>query len=225
MRARLPALLGMVSLWGAPALAEEQEYFSDRVHADLPIYTFNYEELWPRAMEPSDDVIAGCTSRVSFGDWKFEPSSKEAAEPYWMRSRNYGVFHCGALIAEADERQELGEADETLGFFARIGEQDADDPEQEFWVLQRGTVPGSDYILLARDFNEDQVTRFTVLQRRCPIGATRSAFGMDIFLVGYCSINSHDDMLRFAEEMAKLPPLGELLLQKDPEANEAVGFD
>ena len=69
------------------------------------------------------------------------------------------------------------------------------------------------------------VTTFTVLQRRCPIGAHREALGMDVWSTGYCAINSDKDLYRLASEMLKLPPLGELTLQKDPEADEAPGSD
>lgn len=48
---------------------------------------------------------------------------------------------------------------------------------------------------------------------------------MDVWATGYCSITSDRDLFRFANEMLKLPPLGELTLQKDPEAEEASGSD
>lgn len=200
-------------------MAQDPEFGAVRVHSDLPIYNFDFEELWPRAFVP-EDAIAGCTSRVSFGDWKFTPNpAGESSDEWWLRIRNYGVFHCAANLYNSDTRADLEEGEFSRGLFVRIGDEDVDDPARELWVLQEGFVPGSDYVLLARELNEDLVETFTVLQRQCPIGAFREVMGMDIWATGYCAINSDTDMYRFASEMLKLPPLGELTLQKDSEAD------
>lgn len=220
------ALLVLPS-WQARALEEDQsvEFEAERIHSDLPIYTFNYEDVWPRSFVP-EGSIAGCTSRVAFGDWKFTPNpSDEDADSWWLRISNYGVFHCAANLRVSDERDVLDEGEFSRGLFVRIGEEESDDPQHEFWVLQEGFVPGSDYLLLARGVDEDLVQSFTVLQRKCPIGAYREVMGMDVWTTGYCAINSDHDLYRLASEMLKLPPLGELTLQKDPDANEASGSD
>ncbi len=135
------------------------------------------------------------------------------------------MLHCAANFYNADKREDLEEVTFTRGLFVRIGDEDVDEPKRELWVLQEGFVPGSDYLLLARDSNEDLVTSFTVLQRRCPIGAYREMLGMDVWTTGYCAINSDTDMYRLANAMLKLPPLGELTMQKDPEAKGATGSD
>jgi hypothetical protein len=231
-RWRILGLLPAIAFCGGSgALANaqvevEEEWSEELIHSDLPIYTFNYEELWPRGMEPGPDSIAGCESRVAFGDWKFSPNpANESADEWWLRVRNYGVFHCAANLYLADVREELESGELSRGLFVRIGEEDSDNPERELWVLQQGFVPGSDYMLLARKADEDIVTRFTVLQRRCPIGATRSMMGMAVWTTSYCAINSDEDLYRLANGMLKLPALGELVLQKDPEAEEAAGSD
>lgn len=203
-----------------------EEFEAAQIHSDVPIYTFNYEELWPRSIEPSAGMIAGCFSRVSFGDWKFTPNAADEYEDeWWLRISNYGAFHCAANFLYADAQAQLDDGRFSRGLFARIGVEDVDEPRRELWVLQEGFVPGSSYLLLSREVNDDLVTSFSVLQRRCPIGATREALGMDVWLTSYCSINSDSDMFRLANEMLKLPPLGELTLQKDPEAEEATGSE
>ena len=227
---RVGFVFGALALYSAPAAAQDEEYEAVRVHSDLPIYTFNYEDVWPRSIrsQESDRIVLrfGCTSRVSFGDWKFTPNpSDEYGDEWWLRVSNYGVFHCAANLRHADTINDLENGEFSRGLFVRIGDEDVDEPRRELWILQQGFVPGSDYIFLARDLNEERVTSFTVLQRRCPIGAYREVLGMDVWTTGYCAINSDTDMFRFASEMLKLPPLGELTLQKDPEAKEASGSD
>lgn len=215
----LAAHFGSVATAQTGSEVKFEEFEAAQIHSDVPIYTFNFEELWPRAIEGSEDVIAGCTSRVSFGDWKFTPNAKsDGDDVWWLRISNYGVFHCAANLHNADEREGLDDGQFSRGLFARIGVEDVDDPKRELWVLQEGFAPGSDYLLLSRVVNEDLVTSFTVLQRRCPIGAYREALGMDVWTTGYCSINSDTDMYRFANEMLKFPPLGELTLQPVSEA-------
>jgi hypothetical protein len=199
--------------------SDDEEYYDDRVRADLPIYTMTYDELWPRRLAPNDEGTIGCESRVTFGDWKFEPFDEQAAETYWLRLRNFGVFTCAALLNIADEQDQLSDAEEKIAFFVQIGEENVEDPTRELWALQQGTIPGSDYLLLSREINEELVSKFTVLQRKCPIGALRSVLGMDSWLVSYCAINSHEDLLRFANEMLKLPPLGTLEMQEGPDAS------
>src|SRR3546814_16867158 len=72
---------------------DEYEWQAERVHAPLPLYTFEWDDAWPRSYT-APDIIAGCTSRVAFGDWQFLPNpADEFGDPYWLRVSNYGVFH------------------------------------------------------------------------------------------------------------------------------------
>lgn len=216
MRRFILSAVALAVLGTSSALASDQEYFDDRVHSDIPIYTFHYDEIWPRGFL-EEGAIGGCTSRVAFGDWKFKPNPDgERAEEWWLRIDNYGVFHCAANLYNADSRVELESARFTRGWFVRIGVEDTDEPKSELWLLQEGFATGSTYTLLARNMEEELVTSFTVLQRKCPIGAYREARGMGIWATGYCAINSDTDMYRFANEMLKLAPLGELTLEVQP---------
>jgi len=141
-------------LLAAPALAEDEKYVfeAELIHAPVPLYTFDWKQVWPRGMVPDADTIAGCASRVAFGDWRFTPNLEdEYADPWWLRVSNYGVFHCAANLLEADEREELGEGEFSRGLFAMIGEGSTDGRAWELWVLQKGFVPGSAYVLLARE--------------------------------------------------------------------------
>ena len=78
-------------------------------------------------------------------------------------------------------------------------------------MLQKGFVPGSDYVLLAREAEGDgPVRRFTVLQRRCPRASVREADGMDVWTTRYCGIESRAELLALARRMLRAKPLGTL---------------
>ncbi len=204
-------------LFAPPLQAEElYEWEAERVHSDLPLYTFDWDDVWPRGMT-GPDIIAGCESRVAFGDWEFKPNpDDEFGDPYWIRVANYGAFHCAANLYNADEREGLDEGGFSRGLFARIGETRKGGELFELWALQEGFVPGSDYLLLARKAeNDDLITRFEVLQRRCPRSRMREVDGLDIWTTSYCSINTRGELLRLAKRMLREPALGTLSLAKE----------
>ena len=70
-------LLAFVTMLAAsPALAEDEEYLfeAELIHAPIPLYTFDWEQVWPRSMVANEDTIVGCETRVAFGDWRFTPN-------------------------------------------------------------------------------------------------------------------------------------------------------
>lgn len=217
---RLIALATMLA--ASPALAQDEEYVfeAELIHAPVPLYTFDWEQVWPRGIVPDADTIAGCASRVAFGDWRFTPNAQdEYADPWWLRVSNYGVFHCAANLLEADKREELEDGEFSRGLFAMIGEGRADGRAWELWVLQEGFVPGSDYVLLAREADgDDLVRRFTVLQRRCPRVSVRELRGMDVWTTRYCAVENRAELLALAKLMLREKPLGTLEWVED--ANE-----
>lgn len=200
----------------SPAQAQDEEYVfeAERIHAPVPLYTFDWEQVWPRSFSEGEgkDWSFGCESRVAFGDWRFTPNAQdEYADPWWLRVSNYGVFHCAANLFEADEREELDDGQFSRGLFAMIGEGSVKGREWEIWVLQEGFVPGSDYLLLAREpGGEDLVKAFTVLQSRCPRKSLREADGMDVWRTRYCAIESRAELLALARRMLREKPLGTL---------------
>ena len=108
--ARSAILLATCAFFGSPAFAqevsseEEYELKAERLHSDLPLYTFDWEETWPRSFSSREDGVLsfGCTSPVAFGDWHFEPNPKDRfGETYWLRISNYGVLHCAANFRDA----------------------------------------------------------------------------------------------------------------------------
>lgn len=239
MRAIMASLALAAALTGAPRLAaeddEEQgvELADDWLHAPLPLYTFAWPDLWPRHFVPDPEPgvisLGGCESRVAFGDWRFvsnpaDPFSNE----YWLRVDNYGVFHCAANLYNADAREELSEGEFSRGFFALIGEGHARGRTYELWVLQEGFVPGSSYMLLARNKAEQQETsirRFEVLQRRCPRGKLRVAEEMDVWRTRYCAIDSRAELLTLARRMLQEPFLGALTWAGEEKGPEAEASD
>jgi hypothetical protein len=224
MRALVASLALVATLMGAPALASEEgegdeaEVVLERLHAPLPLYTFDWPDLWPRSF--TDEESFGCTSRVAFGDWQFVSAQADyGGLSGWTRIENYGVFHCAANLHEADEREELREGKFSRGLFALIGTGRVVGKTYELWVLQQGFVPGSSYVLLARDpaaQAEGAVARFDVLQRECPAGRLRKAEGMDVWSTSYCAIESRDELLALARKMLRKPFAGEFVRVGDP---------
>lgn len=207
----LRAWMGAVSLVAffqfPSAAAAADEMTAERIHSDLPLYTFDWNETWPRSFSSGDDF--GCTSRVAFGDWRFTPSPENSfSEQHWERFTNYGVFHCTAVMRTADKRGELDDARWEYGFFVRLGTAHKGGVAWELWALQKGMVPGSEYTLLAREPSKTAIERFTVLQRRCPSGMRREAKGLDIWVTRYCAINSRAELLSVSRKMLLLPALG-----------------
>ena len=198
---------------------EGEEFVSDPIHSDLPLYTFEWENLWPRGYADAD-TIASCVSRVRFGDWLLQPNSADefADEPEWYRFGSYGVFHCIANIRMAEERAELPKGQFDQGFFVKLGEVERQGALIELWAIQKGTLPGSEYMLLARLPDDDIITVFDVLQQRCPPQYWRDlAESFDIFRTGYCAINSKEDLLAMAKSMLAFPKIGTLELQTGPD--------
>jgi hypothetical protein len=180
---------------------------AERIHSTLPLYTFDWAQTWPRSFSSGDDF--GCTSRVAFGDWLFTPNpSDDFGEKHWERFTNYGVFHCAAIMRTADEQGELEEARGEYGFFVQLGRTRKGSATWELWALQKGTVPGSEYTLLAREPGDARIERFTVLQQRCPSGRQRQAKGLDIWVTRYCAIYSRAELLSLARKMLALPARG-----------------
>jgi hypothetical protein len=212
------ATLALLMTSGVAAEGDDtdREYpAKEMIHADLPLYSFADEEFWPRSIETDGDAIAGCTSRVRFGNWQFTPAPRnEYEDPSWYRFANYGVFHCAAIMSRADERAELDNAKSEYGFFVRLGEVRIESALVELWALQVGTRPGSNYTLLSRIPKSGIVDRFTLLQQECPKGKERKVPGssLDIWSTGYCAINDRADLLALAKKMARLEPLGEIIL-------------
>lgn len=233
MRALVAAFALTAGLTGSPGLAaqeegEEVEITLERLHAPVPLYTFAWPELWPRSFtNDGPEYEFGCESRVAFGDWQFvSPQADYGGLSGWMRIENYGVFHCAANLHEAEERNELAEGEFSRGLFALIGTGRAAGKTYELWVLQQGFVPGSSYILLARDPAEDTkrtIARFDLLQRECPRRRLREAEDMDVWLTRYCAIESRDELLALARKMLRKPFAGEFVRAGDalPEPDAA----
>lgn len=233
MRALVASLALGLWLTGAPVLAaageeeEEAEVATDLLHAPRPLYTFAWPDVWPRSfVNEGPEWSFGCESRVAFGDWQLVSEQRDyGGLGSWVRVANYGVFHCAANFYAAETREELAKGEFSRGLFALIGEGRAQGKTYELWVLQKGFVPGSSYVLLARDKAERQegsIARFDVLQRECPRGRLRAADNMDVWSTRHCSIESRDELLALARKMLRKPFLGAFVRVGDalPEADK-----
>ena len=207
--ALLPASAGAQDV-GDDTQYLDGEIYAELLHSNLPLYSFDWEEFWPRSF--SDGESFGCSSRVDFGDWQITDSSTATDEDVsWMRITNYGVFHCAAYFGEGYERAELENADPDIGYFVKLGEIQQAGGTRELWAIQRGVRPGSEYMLLAREPGGEIIDSFVILQQRCPENAIRELEdGMDVWMTRYCAINSRDDLLSLAEAMLNLPPIGQM---------------
>jgi hypothetical protein len=202
--------------------ADEEEVYNDLLHADLPLYTFDWADAWPRQFDPVEEPgvisLGGCESRVRFGDWRYTPAwAEKDKDSNWLRLENYGVFHCAANIYRADTRDELARGEFSRGLFVLIGKGSAGGRDYEMWALQDGFVPGSTYTLLAREVAEGDgaVTRFDVLQTHCPKDRVRRVRGLDVWRSEYCAIESRTALLSLARRMLRRPFLGEFVLVGD----------
>jgi hypothetical protein len=212
------AWFAAVILLPAPARAEDNsEIVVDRIHSNLPLYTFDWKNIWPRSFYDEDGF--GCTSRVAFGDWHFVPTeTAEHEEEYWERFSNYGVFHCAATMRAPDDSDDLEDAQWEYGFFVRLGKATLRSVEWELWALQKGSLPGSEYTLLAREVEkEGLIEEFRVLQQRCPSDRLLEAEGLDIWNTRYCAINSRAELLSLGRKMLRLPPRGTMTRVPQPD--------
>jgi len=203
----------------SPALAqsgEPQELVAERIQSELPLYTFAWEDLWPRNFYAEDSF--GCTSRVAFGDWRFVPTAgDESRSEHWQQFSNYGVIHCAAVMRSAHDRESLAGANADYGFFVRLGRARLRSTEWELWAMQKGFAAGSEYVLLARQAGQPgRVESFRMLQHRCPRGKLREADGLDVWRTRYCAINSRAELLTLARHMLRLDPVGTLEHSQEP---------
>lgn len=213
----IAAIAACAATLAAPAFAQADigsEKAADLLHSDLPLFGGGAEEIHPQPFANEATGEFGCYSRIAFGDWALRTGDGEdAAIETWYAFANYGVFHCFALVSEADDREELGRADARPSFFVRIGSSGGD----ELWAAQIGARPGSDYLLLSRKAGDERIAQFTVLQRRCPKRNVRDAGNMSILITRYCAINSRAELRTLARRMATLEPLGTLTLAGAPD--------
>ena len=191
----------------APA-RPDSEVVRETLHSSLPLYTFEWEDLWPRSFVDGNSF--GCTSRVGFGDWRFTPAeANDQEQEAWYRFDNYGVFHCAAILRRAGERPELEAARADYGFFVRLGTARHQSAEWELWGLQWGMRTGSDYVLLAREANgSGLIVEFRVLQQRCPRGMIRAVRGLDVWNTRYCAVESRTELVSLARRMLHFPAAG-----------------
>ena len=194
---------------------------TDLLHSDLPLFGTE-DDVHPFSMNTKDSF--GCASRIESGDWLYKEEDVDVdylGEERWYRIGNYGVFHCFAVVAEYYDRAELNPNDAKPSLFANLGEFTINDRLVDLWALQIGGRPGSDYLLLMSEADGDMVDQFDVLQVNCPQNRYRDRDGLDILAVGYCEINSQQEMTAFAARMAHQPPIAILQLI-NAEATESV---
>ena len=218
-RGAICAAAGLAACMLLPVQAQarpDPEVIVETIHSSLPLYTFAWEDLWPRSFSDGDSF--GCVSQVGFGDWRFAPAEGNGqGQEAWYRFANYGVFHCAAILRRADERAGLEAARWDYGHFVRLGSARHRSTAWELWALQWGMRPGSNYTLLAREANSTGlIVEFRVLQQRCPRSMIREVRGLDVWSTRYCAVDSRAELLSLARRMLHLPAIG--TIRRVPEA-------
>jgi hypothetical protein len=188
--------------------------YHDLLHSDLPLFDDEFEDKWPRHItDPDPNIISiGCESRIAFGDWVLQDAASEVTG--WYRIRNYGAFHCFALLGVADELESLEAAELRPAFFAYLGNEEVAGRTREMWVIQVGARPGSDYVLLAREAGGGQIESFEMLQARCLKRMVRDKSRMDGLRADYCAVNSIADLRPLLRQSFRLPALGKFTLAR-----------
>lgn len=207
-RAVLPVLLSVVLLAAAIVARAGDRPRDDILHSDLPLFDGGGENTWPQRYE--DDESFGCVSRIAFGDWSFEDRNSRDDVDAWYRFSNYGVFHCWANVARADERGNLDAAEPRPSFFVLLDRVRIDAREVELWAVQLGARPGSEYLLLSRETGDGLIDSFEMLHSVCPDADVRDAGTLDVLLTRYCVVPSRESLIALARRMAQLPPRGTL---------------
>lgn len=214
-KARLVVCIAaLLVVTGAQEQDGETPISRDLIHADLPLFGSTTRDKWPQHFSDGDSF--GCWSRVLFGDWAYRHADDENDDDAeWLRSSNYGGFHCWANVSRADRREDLGAGDFEPSFFVFLGRTQIADRTIELWTIQMGVRPGSDYLLLAREggsggTDDEAIAAFDVLQTECPRANVRDGGSIEILIVKYCAINSRSELIHLAKRMAQRPRLGTL---------------
>lgn len=201
-------LAGLAFAIGAAFVGPAAAEHDDLIHADLPLWTEQYEQMWPRAFHDKDSF--GCAHTIRLGDWRLQSAGKDDPDE-WLRLENYGVMHCYLVERRAYVRAGLTGGGWRYSVIVQLGRAPTPKGEAELWALQSGARPGSDYLLLATPAKrEGVIAKFDVLRRECPSGKFRDAGAIDILLTGYCAIDTRDELVKLARRMAGLPPLAVL---------------
>lgn len=207
IRALLVALVSALLFAGGAIANDEDDWPArDLIHSDVPLYGAAMDNVWPQHFT-DDDGSFGCSSKMAFGDWRLKLDENKQ---HWWRVSNHGVFHCALLFRSAPNTEGLSKAAFRYGFLVRLGNGKLKSKAVELWAFQIGTLPGSDYVLLAREPSGLLIKSFKALQMKCPRANVRTGPSMDVFRSSYCAINSRTDLLTLARSMLKLPALGTL---------------
>lgn len=203
----MPRLLPFAFLVALTVACPAKAQDSEILHSELPLWGPGAANVWPQHF--MDGNAFGCGHPIKLGRWQLKSEDSDGAD--WFQFRNYGFVHCWMNI---DQGRGDGPADQSRpGLLILLGSAGP----KELWALQLGARPGSDYLLLARASPPGVIDRFDLLQRRCPPGTQVGGPTLDILMTRYCKLSSRRQLLVLAKRMAKLPPLGTLTFEAEPE--------
>lgn len=193
----------------ASAPKEPEPLRAELLHADLPLFGTDKDKLQP--IHFVDGESFGCASAFAFGDWR--ESSTEDWRQDWMRIGNYGVFHCAYILSTADSRDTLDKAKTKHSWMVKIDQLG----DHALWAMQIGATLGSSYRLFRVPLQKGVIAQMDELQIICPKDWQRKGPQIDVWGTRYCAVESREDLIHFARQMDRKPPLAHW--QKvDPEA-------
>ena len=178
----------------------------DLIHSDIPLFSYDSKYVWPKRVSDADSV--GCIHPIKLGYWEYREQDEIER---WFRLDNYGAFHCFIVIRDARDHEALDYYEGKLSRLIQISKfETTDRGRRVLWALQIGGKPGSDYLFLTSYDNEIIATTFEVLQRDCPDKNIRMSSRDDDLDTQYCAINTQEELIALAKEMASRPALGHL---------------
>ena len=95
---------------------EETEYFEDRIHSKLPLYTFEWQELWPRNFAAKTPLAV--PHACGMGTGNFRPILKTNGRGMVVAAQYRRCISLRCDLLQADEYGDLDLGESSIGFFA-----------------------------------------------------------------------------------------------------------
>jgi hypothetical protein len=208
------ALLGVSVALLLAGTARAQSY--DPIRSDLPLLITNENpDVYPRNFEDKKDF--GSLFLPIGGDWACRQGKEDAANgcsDAWLTIRQDGLFHPKYMVWWTSDRPAAGASTPRqleIGFAAKLGEVEGVEGKVELYDLQLGMRSGSEHLLFAWYFGGGKVERMEMLDVRCHDhigpGLQWRQRNADVWLTGYCAVDSIETLKRLAKDAAKRRPI------------------
>jgi hypothetical protein len=190
------------------------------LRSDLPLSGTPGTTSWPQPCPETDrNVIAMC-ARFALGIWREQFANCGADHSdqcqQWMKLEIYSLTDGGLSYWEAYRRDGFGDSSDP----AAIIELSSPSDVVGLYAIQIGFRGGSRYLLVSASRNGRPITRASILDVRCPIGARdarmRKARYPTFFLPDYCVVDSVGALRRMAQEALNRSPFATMEWVENP---------